>query len=38
MKLGRLKCIEPRHAWQTEDRHFTLWLSQDENIELLSET
>lgn len=38
MKLGRLKRIEPRHAWQTEDRHFTPWLAQDENIELLSET
>ena len=38
MKLGRLKRIEPRHAWQTEDRHFTPWLAQEENIELLSET
>ena len=38
MNLGRLKKVEPREAWATEDMHFTPWLATDENIELLSET
>ena len=38
MKLGRLKKIDPRSAWITEDRHFTPWLASDDNIELLSES
>jgi hypothetical protein len=38
MKLGRLKKVDAREAWPTEDRHFTPWLASDENIELLSET
>lgn len=38
MKLGRLKKVEPREAWATEDRHFTPWLATEDNIELLSDT
>lgn len=38
MKLGRLKKVDAREAWPTEDKHFTPWLASDENIELLSET
>ena len=38
MKLGRLKKIDARDAWPTEDRHFTPWLASEDNIELLSET
>ena len=38
LELGKLEKIDPRTAWETEDRHFTPWLAQEENIELLSET
>jgi hypothetical protein len=37
INLGRLKKVDVREAWITEDKHFTPWLASDENIELLSE-
>ena len=37
LELGTLQKIDPRAAWETEDRHFTPWLASDQNISLLSE-
>lgn len=38
-KLGRLERIDDLRGavWSTEDRHFTPWLAQDENISLLGD-
>jgi hypothetical protein len=36
--LGRLERVDLRLAWQGEASHFTPWLAQAENIELLGET
>jgi hypothetical protein len=33
--LGKLEKVNPRDIWKTEDKHFTPWLAQDENISLL---
>lgn len=35
--LGRLERVDPRKVWETEDRHFTPWLAQEDNLRLLSE-
>lgn len=37
MKLGRLQKIDPRDIWLSEAQHFTPWLAQEQNIELLAE-
>ena len=36
-KLGRLRKIDPRKYWKTEDRDFTPWLAEEENIQELSD-
>lgn len=36
--LGRLEKVELRDIWEKEDMHFTPWLAQEENMELLSST
>lgn len=36
--LGRLERVDLRLAWQGEASHFTPWLAQPENIELLGST
>lgn len=37
-KLSRLKPIELRCIWATEDQHFTPWLAKEENLAFLGET
>lgn len=36
-KLGRIEKVDLRSIWTSEDRHFTPWLAQDENLEILGE-
>ena len=36
--LGRLRRVDLRDIWKTEDRDFTPWLAQEENISVLAET
>lgn len=36
--LGKLLQVDLRDTWETEDRHFTPWLANDENLKTLSET
>jgi len=36
--LGRLEKVELRDIWKTEDRDFTPWLAQEDNMVVLSET
>ena len=36
--LGRLEKVELREIWEKEDMHFTPWLAQEQNMELLSST
>jgi type III restriction enzyme len=36
-KLGRIDAVELREIWTSEDKHFTPWLAQPENLELLGE-
>lgn len=37
-QLGRLERIDLRAEWAKEDRDFTPWLAQEENISLHGET
>lgn len=37
-KLGKLERIELRDAWPTEDRDFTPWLAEEENLAVLAQT
>lgn len=34
-KLGRIDAVDLRDVWTSEDKHFTPWLAQPENLELL---
>jgi len=36
-KLGRLKKVNLREFWKKEDKHFTPWLAEEENIAFLAE-
>ncbi len=36
-ELGRLQKVELRDIWKTEDKDFTPWLAEEENLKLLSE-
>tara|TARA_B100000686_G_scaffold306310_1_gene345627 strand:+ start:297 stop:1307 length:1011 start_codon:yes stop_codon:yes gene_type:complete len=36
--LGRLEQVDLRTIWTTEDRHFTPWLSEEDNLALLGDT
>jgi hypothetical protein len=36
-KLGRIDAVDLREVWTSEDKHFTPWLAQPENLELLGE-
>jgi hypothetical protein len=36
--LGRLEGVPLRNVWEAEDRNFTPWLAQAENLSLLSDT
>jgi len=36
--LGRLAQVDLRTIWTTEDRHFTPWLSEEDNLALLGDT
>ena len=36
--LERLKKIDLRKAWKSEDQEFTPWLANEENLELLGDT
>lgn len=38
IKLGRISNVDLRAVWTSEDRHFTPWLAQEENLELLGKT
>ena len=33
--LGRLERVDPRSIWKYEDKHFTPWLAEEDNLELL---
>jgi hypothetical protein len=36
--LDKLQKVELRDVWPLEDRNFTPWLAEEENLKLLSET
>ena len=35
---GRLESVALREVWESEDRAFTPWLAQEENLNLLANT
>jgi hypothetical protein len=37
-KLGRIERVDLRSIWTSEDKHFTPWLAQPDNLEILGET
>lgn len=37
-KLGRIERVDLRSVWTSEDRGFTPWLAQKENLDVLGET
>lgn len=37
-KLGRIKRVDLRSTWTSEDKDFTPWLAQQENLDILGET
>jgi len=37
-KLGHIERVDLRSIWTSEDKHFTPWLAQPENLEILGET
>jgi hypothetical protein len=37
-KLGRIERVDLRSVWISEDKHFTKWLAEPENLEILGET
>ena len=37
-KLGLLERVELRSIWENEEKHFTPWLAEEDNIALLGET
>jgi hypothetical protein len=37
-RLGKLERVDLRTAWATEDRDFTPWLAEEQNLEILSHT
>lgn len=37
-QLGKITKVDLREIWETEDKHFTPWLADEENISLLGET
>lgn len=37
-ELSRLEEVELREVWETEAQHFTPWLAQEENLDLLGKT
>ena len=36
-KLGRIETVDVRSVWTSEDKEFTPWLAQKENLDLLAE-
>ncbi len=34
-ELGKLKKVPLRDIWETEDSHFTPWLDEEYNIEII---
>jgi hypothetical protein len=38
LQLGRLEKVDLRSAWESEDRHFTPWLAEPDNITILGDT
>jgi hypothetical protein len=38
MRLSHLRSIEPRAVWESEAQHFTPWLAEPENFDVLAKT